>query len=208
MRIKTDDRRRAILDAATAIFRDVGYERASMATISARVGGSKATLYSYFKSKEELFVAAMLDAMEDQAQQVIRLLDPEDLHISRVITNFGEAYVCLVTSGDALALTRNAVAEGANAKIGPLLYERGPKRAWDQIASYLSQLMDRSAIQRTDPAIAAAHLKGLLEAGLVEPLLFGVKSELSHGVALSAAIKAFLAAYAAPAAEPTLGTAN
>ena len=34
-----------------------GYGATSMSTIAARVGGSKATLYHYFKSKEELFDA-------------------------------------------------------------------------------------------------------------------------------------------------------
>ncbi|OYW88264.1 MAG: TetR family transcriptional regulator, partial [Sphingobium sp. 32-64-5] len=54
MRVRTDDRRQAILDVATEMFREVGYARASMAAISARIGGSKGTLYGYFKSKEEL----------------------------------------------------------------------------------------------------------------------------------------------------------
>ena len=34
---------------------ELGYERTSMSEIAARLGGSKATLYSYFPSKEELF---------------------------------------------------------------------------------------------------------------------------------------------------------
>jgi hypothetical protein len=51
MRTKSDERRQAILDVATQIFKDIGYERASMAAIAARVGGSKATLYSYFPRK-------------------------------------------------------------------------------------------------------------------------------------------------------------
>ncbi|MBK6413847.1 MAG: helix-turn-helix transcriptional regulator [Sphingopyxis sp.] len=62
--VKTDARRNAILAAATDIFREVGYARASMAMISARLGGSKGTLYGYFKSKEELFGAAMMEVME------------------------------------------------------------------------------------------------------------------------------------------------
>lgn len=33
MRVKTDSRRQAILSAALAVFREVGYERASMAAI-------------------------------------------------------------------------------------------------------------------------------------------------------------------------------
>ena len=62
MRVKTDDKRRAILAAALELFREIGYERASMSKISEKIGGSKSTLYNYFKSKEELFSAAMIDA--------------------------------------------------------------------------------------------------------------------------------------------------
>src|ERR1700748_881544 len=52
-----DSRREAILDVATEVFLEVGYSCASMSAIAARVGGSKGTLYNYFKSKEELFEA-------------------------------------------------------------------------------------------------------------------------------------------------------
>jgi len=63
MRVRTDERRNAIIQAATEIFAKVGYERASMATIAERTGGSKTTLYGYFPSKEELFWAAMTGPM-------------------------------------------------------------------------------------------------------------------------------------------------
>jgi AcrR family transcriptional regulator len=36
---------------------EAGFAAASMSEIAARVGGSKGTLYNYFKSKEELFEA-------------------------------------------------------------------------------------------------------------------------------------------------------
>ena len=52
-----DSRREAILDAAEAVFLEVGFSAASMSMIAARVGGSKGTLYNYFKSKDELFAA-------------------------------------------------------------------------------------------------------------------------------------------------------
>ena len=59
MRVKTEERRQAILEKALDVFRELGFDRASMSEISKRIGGSKATLYSYFQSKEELFTAAM-----------------------------------------------------------------------------------------------------------------------------------------------------
>src|SRR6202790_3714523 len=56
-RLDRDSRREAILDVAAEVFMEVGYSAASMSIIAARVGGSKGTLYNYFKSKEELFEA-------------------------------------------------------------------------------------------------------------------------------------------------------
>jgi AcrR family transcriptional regulator len=55
VRVKTAARREAILAAAKQVFQDMGYDRASMDEVAARFGGSKATVYRYFGSKEALF---------------------------------------------------------------------------------------------------------------------------------------------------------
>ena len=62
MRVMTEAKREAILEAASKVFMEAGFEGASMAEISKVTGGSKDTLYSYFKSKEELFVDVMYHA--------------------------------------------------------------------------------------------------------------------------------------------------
>jgi TetR/AcrR family transcriptional repressor of mexJK operon len=54
---RRDKRREAILDVARSVFSEEGYAATSMSSIAARLGGSKGTLYNYFKSKEELFGA-------------------------------------------------------------------------------------------------------------------------------------------------------
>ena len=54
---RADTRRQAILEVAREVFLQEGYAAASMSVIAARVGGSKAPLYSYFPSKEQLFGA-------------------------------------------------------------------------------------------------------------------------------------------------------
>ena len=52
---RREDRRDAILNVAHACFVAEGYGATSMSTIAAQLGGSKGTLYNYFKSKDELF---------------------------------------------------------------------------------------------------------------------------------------------------------
>src|SRR5688572_1837924 len=49
--------RRAILDAALALFIEDGYDQVSMRNIAARVEYSPAALYGYFASKDEIFYA-------------------------------------------------------------------------------------------------------------------------------------------------------
>jgi AcrR family transcriptional regulator len=196
MRLKTDDRRRAILEAACDVFRDMGFERASMAAISARAGGSKTTLYSYFASKEELFIAAMLDAMEEQGQQALDLLDALDPDIAGVLERFGRAFLEFLTGPEKLAVIRTAITEGGkNSALGPELYGLGPQRCWNDVAAYIATLQARGALRAGDPQIIAAHLKGLLEAGIIEPLLFGAEAAFNVKDSTPAAVAAFLRMY-------------
>lgn len=70
--------RDAILDAAKTVFFAHGYQLASMDNIATEAGTTKRTVYSYFSSKEELFLAvvrrgcahvlASLPAIEDLPQ--------------------------------------------------------------------------------------------------------------------------------------------
>ncbi|RXR28634.1 TetR/AcrR family transcriptional regulator [Sphingobium fluviale] len=153
MRVRTDDRRQAILDVATEMFREVGYARASMAAISARIGGSKGTLYGYFKSKEELFAAAMMAVMEEQAEDAIDLLDRSNPDAYSALRRFGLAYLALLTSSDAIAIMRAAIAEGANSALGSTLYTCGAERAWQAMATYIAHLHKKGALQAPDAKV-------------------------------------------------------
>ena len=198
MRVKTNSRRQSIIDAALEVFKEVGYERASMADISARVGGSKATLYNYFKSKEELFATAMLEAVEAQGLQLLALLDREDVDVAAVLRNFGSAFMRFVTSAKVLSTIRVAIAEAANSSLGPLLYTRGPQRVWQEMAIRLAGMMEAGALRKCDPEIAALHLKGLLEAGYLEPALYGASPRFDEDAGAHWAVDVFLRAYGRP----------
>jgi AcrR family transcriptional regulator len=177
------------------VFREVGYERASMAMISARVGGSKATLYGYFASKEELFAAAMIAEMDDRAQKAIALLDAANPDVAQVFRRFATDYIAVITSADGLSLIRTAIAEGVSSGLGARLYEMGPERAWRDMATYIARLQEKGLIRPIDPRVAAAHLKGLIEAGILEPQLFGARAWFSAEKAVDHAVEAFLTAY-------------
>jgi AcrR family transcriptional regulator len=195
MRVKTQDRRDAIIQAAMAVFSDVGFERASMSEIAMRVGGSKATLYGYFVSKEELYVAAMQEAIATQAGEISRILDPVRTDVRAVLEAFGVACLEKVTSPDILASKRTMIGQGGASSLAAELYEHVERYVWTPVADYLRTLMDRGDLRHADPHIAAYHLQGLLEAGLVEPSLHGVKARLQIADAAPLAVDAFLRIY-------------
>lgn len=57
-------RRQAIINCAEKIFFSKGYEKATMDDIASECELSKGTLYLYFKSKEEVYLAIILRAMK------------------------------------------------------------------------------------------------------------------------------------------------
>ncbi len=57
-----EEKKEKALQAARAHFHEHGYRKASLSAIIGEVGISKPTFYNYFKNKEELFYASMLDA--------------------------------------------------------------------------------------------------------------------------------------------------
>lgn len=198
MRVKTEEKRLAILDAATAVFLERGYGAASMAEVSARAGGSKQTLYSYFPSKEDLFVAVML---ERGARQVEPLFDglsaDEDLRAG--LDRFAAGFLTVILSDEFVAFRRVIVAEGAKSNLGKLFFEYGPKRAWSRVAKYFAACIERGVMRPVDPWRACVHLQGLLEAGTFQRRLDGVLDSVDADEVVAtadAAVDVFVRAYA------------
>src|ERR1700751_5239834 len=103
MRTRTDERRQAIVAAAWEVFRQNGFERTTMSDISERLGGSKATLYGYFQSKEQLFAAALEKEIGDRAEKSFsRLAGPEAL--GERLHNFATVYLASRLSADSMAI--------------------------------------------------------------------------------------------------------
>jgi AcrR family transcriptional regulator len=198
MKTKCENRRQAILDIAATLFREVGFEGASMSEISARVGGSKATLYNYFKSKEELFVEVMMNAAE-QAKKGVVWCEYKKGNIVETLHELGQMYMKLVMLPEMLAIRRMLIAEGERSNIGKIYYERGPKKGWQKIATLLEEARDNRELDVDDTWVAAMHLRGLLEAGLYEMRLYGAITKASPKLMKETAknaVDTFLRAYA------------
>jgi AcrR family transcriptional regulator len=197
MRSKTDEKRNAIIAAATTVFEEVGYQRASMTMIAARLGGSKATLYGYFHSKEQLFATVVISALEETGEELLDSLASSD-DIPTVLSRYGRLHLDLVTRPEILAIQRTVLSEGQGTTLGREIYELGPKRGLTGLIEFLRKRAAAGELDLPSPEVGAVHLKGLLEAGIVEPRLHGITETRDKGEAVKTAVAAFMRIYGKP----------
>jgi AcrR family transcriptional regulator len=174
MKIKTESKRQAILKGAAEVFREVGFERASMSDIRARIGGSKATLYNYFPSKEKLFFEVMYQSTERELGAITAALNPDTDDLKQELLHFGQKLLPALYSPEAIAIRRLAIAELGHSDIGKVVYEGSMVPIEKQVAEFLRNTMKRGVLPTADPKIAAIHLLSLLESELLQRVLLGV----------------------------------
>lgn len=166
MKVRTDAKRDHILEVAGVVFLELGYERASMAEIAARVGGSKATLYGYFPSKEALFLAIIERLGERYISPALqRLEESTEEDVRSALRRFGEQFLAFICTPEAVATYRMTISQAAHSDIGQAFFESGPKEANAAITRYLAGAMDRGQLRKADASIAAVHLMALLSHG-------------------------------------------
>lgn len=188
MRVRTEAKRQAILETAAQAFMELGYERTSMSEIAARMGGSKATLYGYFPSKEDLFVQ-VCDHMVETEPAFTELAHQTDEEPGEVLLRLGERYLAAVTSPVALAVRRMAIAQSAQPDIGQRFAEvRGKRLA--ELAAYLAATTKAGRLKVKDPRVAAMHLLALYESELVWRGLFGLRQSFTRSQIRQAAARA------------------
>jgi len=197
MRKKSEERRQQMIDIAAEVFNEIGFEGASMAEISARIGGSKATLYNYFSSKEEIFVEVMIKQVGCQFEELFMALRNED-EVRAALLRLASHYLGVVFRPEIVAVRRLGMYYAGKSDLGPLLYERGPKRGWTRIADFLKVKMEEGKLRAADSWIAAMQFRALIEAEWMEVRMLNVVTEIPADqlqASAERAVEAFLYLY-------------
>jgi len=132
-----------------------------MSAIAQRIGCSKGTLYNYFLSKEELFLACVARQCAGFQEQMSSLA-ARGGDLRETLTEIGRRYVAFVSSDDIVRKLRMIVAEAERApEMTRAFYATGPARGAETIAVYLEEAMREGRLKPTDPLRAAHHFLGL-----------------------------------------------
>lgn len=198
MRVRTETKRESIVEIAAQVFQELGYERASMDEIAARMGGSKVTLYGYFPSKQQLFLEVVNHMAAGHLGPAFDELVCGSDDLPRVLRRFGEKFLAFICAPEAIGAYRMVVAQSGQSDIGRAFFEMGPKRGEDAVGGFIQAEMDAGRLKKADASVAAVHLMALLSAETMQRVLMGVmasppRQQIKQMV--ERAVTVFLAAY-------------
>ena len=151
-------RRQAVIDAAYEELVEHGYERLTMLGIASRAGASKETLYSWFGSREGLFVALINDNAEGAAARVEKALEGRD-DPRETLVGFATGLLLLLTGDRSVALNRAAM---QSEELAVILLASGRHRVGPLVEKYLARISDEGRLAIEDPADAFRVLFGLV----------------------------------------------
>jgi len=175
MRTLTEQKRTEILDSASSVFLDQGYERASMDGIAKKAGCSKATLYNYFSSKESLFEMVVRTYSTNYltgAASELKATESDTFTLSEKLQRFGEGMLGVMMSDwKALQLFRMVVGEAGHSDIGELFYESGVRESMNALTEVMAYHIDNGDLTDSIPVLRARQFSALVKAEADE-LLF------------------------------------
>ncbi len=175
MRTLTEQKKMEILNAASSVFLEHGYERSSMDGVAKRAGCSKATLYNYFASKENLLdavVRAYSTHFLTRAANDLCSPQNETLSLEIKLQQFGECMLgAMTTDWKSMQLYRMVVGEAGHSGIGELFYESGIRESMNALAGVMQQHMENGDLSPRCPGLRAKQFTSLVKAEADELLV-------------------------------------
>ncbi|MFC5750581.1 TetR/AcrR family transcriptional regulator [Actinomadura rugatobispora] len=198
-----EQKRSAIIDAATGLFLDSGYDGTSLARIAEAAGVSRATLFKQFPTKAALFDAIVTEYWKVEGEGGLDLR-PGDLRAG--LTAVGRRYVALLTRPRMVALFRIVIAEAPRfPELGQTQFKRGKMPYFTSVRRYLEAEHEAGTVRLDDPELATTQFLGMIADYVFWPRMLLVDwspDEASMARAVDEAVLTIEARYATSSARP------
>jgi TetR/AcrR family transcriptional regulator, repressor for uid operon len=183
------DLREKIIQAAIESFAQTGFDKTKMEDIAKRLGLSKGTIYLYFNSKEDLFLAICehyVKVMRDQQHSAI-FSKKEDLVLDS--EHFYENFRRLEQGKDRVMLEM-VVESSRNSRLKKGMYEHRLK-VYDAVVEHLNRQIEKGFIKKGIDVNGLASAFVALYDGLTVSKMLGI-SEASNKKAWAAMVRAVM----------------
>jgi len=171
--LRRRERRARILAVAAQSFREKGYAGTSMTSISALLGGSKSTLWNYFDSKEDIFLAVVENNLSEY-RRINEDISYRSKDIREFLFHFCQSFMGLLVSSEVVVLNRLVISEGSRfPEAARLFYEGAIDGIRIVIVNFVNQYISEGCLRKVDPVGVARALISLCAARQHDMLVGG-----------------------------------
>jgi AcrR family transcriptional regulator len=169
-----------ILEVATELFLERGYDAVSLDDILERVGGSKTTLYSYYGGKEGLFAAIVHSSCQRKLGPLMSVnvanMDPRS-----GLNAIGQLFVSLISDPGGQALYRMMIAEVARfPKLASEFYTAGPESTKRLVKRNLEHWQKAGLLRSGQSETMAVQFIGIMLGHFTTRAMLGLPVGLSE----------------------------
>jgi len=169
-----------VLAGARQVFMSDGFEGASVDDIARVAGVSKATLYSYFPDKRQLFMEVATTECGLMADRALELIG-EGRPPREVLWIAASQLVRFLLSDFAMQCFRICVAERDRfPELGQAFYAAGPEMGRQRICEYFVDAVARGELIIDDVEMAAEQFAELCKVKLWTRAVFGIQDSFTE----------------------------
>ncbi len=151
-----------IIDAASELFVELGFQATTLDKIAQRAKISKLSIYRHFENKEALFSAAIAAHCHQFAPQA--LIEGVDGSAEEQLMAVGSSLLRTLLSPDVRSVEAMVLADNTNQKsLSKLHYEAGPIHVITQIEALLRQLHSKAVLNVPEPLQSARLFAALFK---------------------------------------------
>ena len=152
--------------AARKVFIDAGYEAASMDVIARAANVSKATVYAYYPSKEQLFIAMVADCAGEQ-QAAFSATEANHRSVANGLLDIANAVMRWWCEPGVLVFGRMIMGEAARfPNLGRTFIIEGRLGIQKRIADFFRNAADSGQLRVEDPDLVAELFVGAMQAAI------------------------------------------
>jgi AcrR family transcriptional regulator len=174
-RLRHDERRAALLQAAKEVTVEQGVATASLDAIIKRSGGSRRSIYTEFGGKAGL-LAALIDEISTEILASLGDGVDKSQDIRTTLTHFAHNLITVLMSARGIALSRIVIQDGMTSpERASIFIAKGPGNGARRLAEILEAARARGEIEVQDGLAAAHCFIGMIRGNLFLELLLQLR---------------------------------
>jgi TetR/AcrR family transcriptional regulator len=165
---RNNERPKQILSAAVELFRDRGFEATRLEDVAEKSGVSKATIYLYFESKEDLFFALIREKVVPLLEQTIAQAEAFEGPASDFLRMKAQGLGRLFAHSEQGAILKLVTSEARRfPELADYYRAEVPKRGMENLSQVIRRGIDEGEFRECDvKAAAAAFMFPILMTGI------------------------------------------